>query len=156
MKRSFLTCIFFTIITSVATSSGAAPKVGIGAILGDPSGFTAKLLLNNTDALCFGIGPSGSDGFYLYLDYLRHFRGVFPLNELSLYLGAGAGLHHHDEKTKHHEEDEVSLEARLPVGISYMFHKVPVEVFLELAPALEIIPDIDFDIRGGIGARYFF
>ena len=26
----------------------------------------------------------------------------------------------------------------------------------ELAPALEIIPDVDFHLRAGIGARYYF
>ncbi len=31
--------------------------------------------------------------------------------------------------------------------------KTPLGIFLELAPALEIIPDIDSEIRGGLGLR---
>ncbi len=156
MKRFLLSAVFIIVCTSLTQSVEASSTFGIGFILGDPSGFTAKYFISGNDAIDAGIGPSGRDGFYLYVDYLRHFRTLFPVSELSLYVGAGIGLHEHDEESKHHEEDEVSLEARLPLGIAYTFRQVPIEVFLELAPALEFIPDIDFDLRGGLGARYYF
>lgn len=158
MRRLLYAVIFLIFVSLILlnNSSFAAHKVGIGVILGDPSGFTTKLFLTDSNAFDAGIGPSGDDGFYLYFDYLRIFRNLFPINELSLYLGAGVGLHHHDKETKHHDEDELSLEARLPIGIAYLFRQIPLEIFLEIAPALEIIPDIDFDLRGGLGARYYF
>ncbi|HOF14170.1 MAG TPA: hypothetical protein PLH80_11450 [Spirochaetota bacterium] len=34
--------------------------------------------------------------------------------------------------------------------------EVPIRIFFELVPALRIAPDVDFGIRGGLGARYFF
>lgn len=156
MKRFLIATSLIILTASFAHVEAASNTFGIGFILGDPSGFTAKYFISGNDAIDAGIGPSGRDGFYLYADYLRHFRNLFPVSELSFYLGAGIGLHQHDEASKHHEEDELSLEARLPLGIAYTFSKVPIEVFLELAPALEFIPDIDFDLRGGIGARYYF
>lgn len=156
MKRFLTAAVFIIASIACAQADAASNTFGIGFILGDPSGFTAKYFISGNDAIDAGIGPSGRDGFYLYADYLRHFRNVFPVSELSLYAGAGVGLHDHDEESKHHEEDEVSLEARLLLGIAYTFSQVPIEVFLELAPALEFIPDIDFDLRGGLGARYYF
>ncbi len=157
MKRLSIT-IFYIVIISLSTklSASSSHTFGIGFILGDPSGFTAKYFINGNNAIDAGIGPSGRDGFYLYADYLRHVHNLFPVTEISLYVGAGLGVHDHDEEHAHHEEDEVSLEARLPLGIAYTFRQVPIEVFLEIAPALEFIPDIDFDIRGGLGVRYFF
>ncbi len=156
MKRFLVSVVFIIAWASLTQFAEASNTFGIGFILGDPSGFTAKYFISGNDAIDAGIGPSGRDGFYLYADYLRHFRTLFPVSELSLYVGAGLGLHEHDEESKHHKEDEVSLEARLPLGIAYTFRQVPIEVFLELAPALECIPDIDFDLRGGLGARYYF
>ncbi len=44
----------------------------------------------------------------------------------------------------------------MPFGINYVFEPIPIEVFLEIVPALEIIPDVDFHLRAGIGARYYF
>lgn len=155
--KHFLGTIFIILLSGSFSQIVAAPNTfGIGFILGDPSGFTAKYFISGNDAMDAGIGPSGHDGFYLYADYLRHIRNLFPVGELTVYMGAGLGLHEHDEESKHHEEDELSLEARLPLGIAYTFRQVPIEVFIELAPALEFIPDIDFDLRGGIGARYYF
>ena len=155
MKKIFF--VTFTMLMCFSTQTFASSNsFGIGFILGDPSGFTAKFFISGNDAIDAGIGPSGRDGFYLYADYLRHFRNLFPVPELAVYVGAGAGLHEHDEESKHHEEDELSLEARPPLGIAYVFRQVPIEVFLELAPALELIPDIDFHLRGGLGARYYF
>jgi hypothetical protein len=156
MKRILFAVPFAVLMCVSAQAFAASNSFGIGFILGDPSGFTAKFFVSGNDAIDTGIGPSGRDGFYLYADYHRHFRNLFPVPELSVYVGAGAGLHEHDEESKHHEEGELSLEARLPLGIDYVFRQVPIEVFLELAPALEIIPDIDFHLRGGLGARYYF
>jgi len=154
----------FLVITAVGTmilmagTLYAAPKIGVGFILGDPSGLTAKAFLGDNDAVDIGVGPGARDGFYLYGDYLRHFGNVFPVPELALYLGFGAGLHNRDrdDRGRGDDDDENSLEARLPLGIEYTVRRVPLGVFLELAPALEVIPDFDFHLRGGLGVRYYF
>jgi hypothetical protein len=141
---------------------GAAPAqaektFGIGVILGDPSGLTGKVFLNENHALDFGLGDPLGKGFYLYGDYLLHFPGVFPPSEFSFYLGAGAGFHRWEKDNRGRGDDEENrLEARLPVGLEYMTQKVPLGLFVELAPALRISPDMEFEFRGGLGARYYF
>jgi hypothetical protein len=84
---------------------------------------------------------------------------VIPVPGLALYFGAGAGLHNRDrdDRSRHDDDDdENSLEARLPIGLEYTVRTVPLGIFIELAPALEVIPDFDFHLRGGIGVRYYF
>ena len=141
-----------------SSAAAAGGPFGAGVILGDPSGVTAKYFTGNNDALSGGIGAGYHNGFYIYVDYLRHFRGIIPLRGTTLYIGAGPGIHHHEnDNNKNRDDDDYnSLECRVPVGVEYTFTQVPIGCFLELVPALEIVPDIDFHIRGGIGFRYYF
>lgn len=152
MKNILLPCIF---VLMFATIASAANNIGAGFILGDPSGLTAKIFMGKSDAIDIGIGEAADD-LYIYADYLRHFLGVFPINELVFYLGVGAGFHDWEKDRKNDHEEENRIDVRIPVGLEYTFTKVPVGIFIELVPALRIIPDVDFDIRGGLGARYYF
>ncbi len=155
----FLSIFFLLVILSSGVSLSAAEgKLGAGFILGDPTGITGKYYVSSADALDFGLGASYGDGFYLYCDYLRHFPGVFPVRELALYLGGGGGFHHHDSDSdrNHHKDEYNSLECRVPLGVEYTLDKAPLGIFAEIVPALQVIPDIESDIRGGIGIRYYF
>ncbi len=158
MKR-FFTAISLVIIilSSSVMLSPAEKRIGAGFILGSPSGITGKLFLDKSNAVDVGLGVASGDGFYLYGDYLRHFSGVFPVDNLVLYFGIGPGYHRYERKNKRDENEvENRLEARLPIGLEYVVDKAPLGVFIELAPALRVSPDIDFDVRGGIGLRYYF
>ena len=50
----------------------------------------------------------------------------------------------------------MDLGVRFPVGIAYLFDGAPVDVFLEVVPTLNLIPDTDVDLDAAIGARYWF
>jgi hypothetical protein len=45
---------------------------------------------------------------------------------------------------------------RAPVGVSYIFDDLPIDIFAEIGPALDVTPDVKGEITGGIGARYWF
>jgi len=72
-----------------------------------------------------------------------------PEGKLPLYFGGGARI-----LFKRHEDDRFGL--RAPVGLAYMFDNVPVDIFAELAPTLDLAPGTRFSVYGGIGARYYF
>lgn len=130
---------------------------GAGFILGSPSGITGKMFFDTNNALDFGLGVVSGDDLYCYADYLKHFSGVFPLSDLALYIGLGPGYHRFEkEHKKRDDERENRFELRVPLGLEYTLRKIPLGIFLELAPALRVVPEIGFDIRGGIGVRYYF
>jgi hypothetical protein len=158
MKRVFTVISLIILILAASGSLKAADReFGFGFILGSPSGVTGKLFLNKSSAVDAGLGVAAGDGFYLYADYLMHFGGVFPVDNLDVYFGLGPGFHRYEKEHKRNEDEEENrLEARLPVGLEYFIDKVPLGVFVEIAPALRVLPDIDFDFRGGIGLRYYF
>jgi hypothetical protein len=55
-----------------------------------------------------------------------------------------------------HENDDSRLGVRFDVGLVWIPRNAPIDVFIELAPILDIIPETSFAMNGGIGVRYFF
>ena len=124
--------------------------LGAGIIIGEPTGLSGKTWLSSNDAIDAGVAWSISNGwFHIHADYLRHVFGLIPVEKgkLPLYFGIGAKIGF---------GNDVSLGARVPVGLAYLFDGTPLDVFIEIVPGLEIIPDTQFDMGGGIGVRYWF
>ena len=71
---------------------------------------------------------------HLHADYLFHVNNIFNATEnIALYYGPGARL-----------------------SLVWIPRNAPIDVFLEVAPLLDIIPETDFNFNGGIGVRFFF
>ncbi|MFA6091465.1 MAG: hypothetical protein WCU88_00825 [Elusimicrobiota bacterium] len=145
-KVLFFICMF---------AAGAGPlwaqktgDYGAGVILGNPTGGTAKLWLNENQALDAGLGFSTD--FALYGDYLWHGWKVLPQpaeGRLPVYLGLGAQI-----RTVSPEE----FGLRTVVGIAYWLPRNPVEIFFELAPVFRLTPGKSIGLDAGIGLRYYF
>ena len=128
-------------------------RFGIGAMVGDPTGFSMKYWLSEKNAVDLGAAWSFEDhgSFQLQSDFLTHRFDIFPVNygELPLYFGVGGRL-----KFPDHGETHVGV--RVPVGVSYFFPDVPIELFAEVAPIVDVTPSTQFCVNGGIGFRYYF
>ena len=89
---------------------------------------------------------------FIHIDYLYHFYNVFETPNIPLYLGVGGRI-----KLKNNEHNsDMRLGVRVPFGIAYQFSEVPVDVFLEIAPVLDLNPSTSGSINGAIGVRYYF
>jgi len=116
-----------------------------------------KYFINHQHAVDAGIGDAAGDGFYLYGDYLLHFPGIIPVERFTLYLGGGAAFHNFEKNRRHEDDvDENRIEARMPVGVEFETPEIPLGIFLEIVPAMRLSPDVDFELRAGLGMRYFF
>ncbi len=143
--------IFSTIVLLLSSLplAVAAPKLGIGIMLGQPTGLSAKLWLDQTSAIdaaaAWSFLPSGS--VYVHGDYLYHIYHLFPIKEGSLpvYMGIGGSAILQSAPT---------IGLRFPVGIEYLFPKVPLDLFLEIGFGLTLYPATQFQGGGGIGIRY--
>lgn len=123
---------------------------GLGLIVGEPTGFSAKMWLGSNTAIDAGLAWSlTEDKFHLHADYLIHSFELIPVEygQLPLYFGVGANLGF---------GKDMWIGARVPLGLAYLFEDVPIDVFLEVAPGLALLPDLDFTMGGGIGCRYWF
>lgn len=152
--------------TAIATNNSSRPtaisstysgRFGAGIILGEPTGASLKYWLNDRLAIDGAIGASfhddGDDDSSLYLhgDLLYHNFDLIPVSKgrLPVYIGGGALVRFRDD-----EDNQVGV--RIPVGLSYMFDNAPVDIFAEIAPTIDVAPDVRGEITGGIGIRFWF
>ena len=123
-----------------------------GIILGEPSGFSGKIWTTWNAAVDFGLAWSFSDGghFHIHADYLFHNFDFFDVEEgsLPIYVGIGGRLRL--------EEDDPRAGIRIPVGVEYIFEGHRVSLFLEIAPIVDIAPDTEANVNGGVGVRFIF
>ena len=128
-------------------------NLGLGVILGEPTGISAKFWTSNSTALCFAAGWSleGTEFLHLQGDFILHKFNMIPVEKgsLPLYFGIGGRF-----LIREGLDDMIGV--RVPAGLDYMFEDAPIDIFLEIVPVMNLIPDTDFDIAGGIGIRYFF
>lgn len=150
MKKSitlFLLGICFFPFTLDAQDSG----LGLGVILGEPSGVSIKTWVGSREAFDVAIAWSfeGEGAFHIHADYLFHNFRLFHIQKgnLVLYYGIGARV-----KTV----DKTQVGIRIPLGLSYLFGKDPVEIFFELGPILNVTPSTVFRMTTGVGVRYYF
>ena len=147
--------IFFALLVLLASNALASEdkNLGLGIILGEPTGITGKYIIDEDSAIDAGAGwkTSGTDKFHIYGDYLYHLNDIFDVSKGELPLFFGAGIRYVS-----HEDDDDELGIRLPIGLEYIFQNLPIRVFGELVPVLDLTPDTEFDVEGGVGIRYFF
>lgn len=131
-----------------------AGRFGAGIILGEPTGASLKYFFNDTMAIDGALGWSSHDDTELYLhsDVLWHNFDLIPVSQgrLPVYFGVGGLVRVRDNN----RDNEAGI--RVPVGLSYMFDNAPVDIFVEIAPALDLTPGTRGEIEGGVGIRYWF
>jgi hypothetical protein len=129
-------------------------KFGIGVILGEPIGASAKYFFNDTLAIDGAAGWSDHDNtdLYVHSDVLWHKYDLIPVpsGRLPVYIGVGALVRFRN----HNEDNEVGV--RVPIGLSYIFENAPVDIFAEIGPAIDVSPDVKGEITGGVGVRVWF
>jgi hypothetical protein len=151
IKRAVLMILAILVFSGSAMAERGS--FGLGVIVGEPTGITAKYFLDNHNAIDGGFGWSlNSDhDFHLYADYLYHVYFLTDVGEgeLPLYFGVGGRFVYRDDK-----DNQAGI--RVPVGLNYILASAPIGFFAEIVPILDLAPDVDLDLEGGVGFRYYF
>jgi len=153
MKRfTVLLFVISVILSGMQASAAEHSGFGAGIIIGDPTGISLKY-----DKFAAGIAWSLDDYFHIHCDYW--FYQADLVKQLNWFVGGGVKFKAFDDhdNSRNHDSDDHSfgVGVRVPVGLQYFI--VPrVEVFGEIVPGIYLFPDTDFDLDGGIGARYYF
>lgn len=150
MLKSKIVTIFFLLIF-VSISNAQSNGIGLGLIVGEPTGISGKFWTGSTTAFDAGLAWSFIDegAFHIHGDYIFHNMRLISVPEgtLPFYYGIGARI-----KTA----NDTKLGVRVPIGLAYLFSNAPIDIFLEVVPILDLTPKTDFSINAAIGARYFF
>lgn len=124
-------------------------KFGLGIILGEPTGISAKLWITGTTAIDGAVAWSfaNESAFHIHADFLIHNFGVFD-KVVILYYGIGGRIKF--------RKDETRLGVRIPVGVAYDIPSTSIDLFLEIVPLLNLNPSTSFTLNGAIGGRFHF
>lgn len=160
-KRIFLIVLVVVLLSGFTPVRGG--DLGLGIIIGEPTGLSSKLWLSPKSAVDGGLAWSfeGHGSLYLHLDYLRHDFNLIHVDKgkLPLYYGIGGRLLFLEGSRwwrDPHVSHEFHFGLRIPVGLEYILSGNKVGLFLEIAPVLDLTPSTELDVNGGIGIRYFF
>lgn len=126
-------------------------RAGVGIIIGEPTGISAKIWRENNISFDAAAAWSVGDNDFLdfHIDYLFHKYDVINYEEgtFPVYFGIGG-------KVILKDESEIGI--RFPLGIEYIFDDIPLDIFIEIAPILNVLPGTSFRFNGAIGVRYLF
>ena len=162
MKKMTTLLTLILVITIGNDIQAQSRKFGLGVIIGEPTGLSAKLWLSHTNALAFGLGWSiegyrvnGFDEEYnnvtrthIHVDYLWHSYSAIN-SQFPLYYGIGGRINTGPEYSG-------TFAVRGVIGIEWLPHSAPLDVFIEFIPSLQLINSTGLGLDAGIGARYFF
>ena len=164
MRNSWCTIIAFSLFLTVQYCVAQDTGIGLGVILGEPTGISAKLWTSSVNAFDFGLGRSwGGDriskykGYYdggsrvhFHLDYLWHsFDAIHSSERFPLYYGFGGRINSGAGY-------DGSVAVRGVFGIAWLPYSTSIDIFLELVPSLQLTSSTGFGMDAGVGARYFF
>ncbi|MGA8263596.1 MAG: hypothetical protein WB779_04060 [Ignavibacteriaceae bacterium] len=163
--KNFLLCaivlsLMFILVKSISAQDHG---FGMGLILGEPTGVSAKLWTSKVNAFDFGLGVSvGGDRIkykgnyndgsriHFHMDYLWHsFDAIRSTEKFPLYYGFGGRFNTSGGY-------DASFGIRGVIGIAWFPHSTPIDVFLELVPVFQVTPLTGLGIDAGLGIRYFF
>jgi hypothetical protein len=154
--------------TASATEVGRSRNLGLGFAFGSPTSLVGKYFVGADNALDFGFGfwsygwrcsgprdePYCNDGrafdlVTLNADYLWQDQIV---------AGSGANLDWHiGVGGRVWLGGDFAAAVRMPLGVDLTFRKPDfLEVFLEIAPAMYVVPGLDLDIEAFLGVRFYF
>ncbi|MDE2142251.1 MAG: hypothetical protein KGL74_12500 [Elusimicrobia bacterium] len=138
----------FILGAAVRASAAGVRDVGVGIILGEPIGGTAKFWLDDRFALDAGAGFSdGNAGFWG--DALWHDWTLLPQpkdGRLAAYAGGGPQVR---------TGVDARFGIRAVVGAAYRPSKQPLEFFLEAGPLFRLTQGGGVDAVGGVGVRLY-
>jgi len=126
----------------------ANKHIGLGLELGEPVGFTGKVFIAPDRAIDFGVGDLGvyhpyyvgGSGLHLYVDHLWHpVAAHADAFELPLYIGVGLRFWNADYACDQFGNCLVTqlYGLRVPIGISFDFNRVPLDIFIQAVPTLD-------------------
>jgi hypothetical protein len=154
--------IIAVLIGLISASTLAQDKLGIGLIVGEPTGLSVKYWLDEEHAIDGAAAWSfwDGDGFQLHADYLWHNCDLLDEpggldGKLPVYFGVGARLKFRDDNGRRDDDGDTTFGIRVPVGISYLFDGKPFDLFAEIAPILDLTPDVELNFSIAVGMRFY-
>ncbi|MFC1692591.1 hypothetical protein ACFL1R_03700 [Candidatus Latescibacterota bacterium] len=145
--------ICLTLMSPISQSN--ENRFGLGVITGEPTGISWKKWIDNDSAYDAAAAWSFTEqaSIHIHADWLKHNwkflkqKTDITSGELPLYYGVGGRVK---------IEDDSSIGIRFVIGVSYIVENEPFDVFCEIAPIVDVIPETKLGGNIGLGVRIWF
>jgi hypothetical protein len=150
MKRALFifTILLFVSFSYAATSTPS--HIGLGFYFGQPTGISIGWYLSDHQVLngVVGWAFNNKNGILsLSADYTYRWNVASSPGKLFLYAGIGVSARIGSDS---------DLGLRIPLGIAFFTPEIPLELLLEIAPGMRLIPATTGNVEGGLGIRWKF
>jgi hypothetical protein len=142
--RIWVVCVLLSLSGGFASATERVQHPegwGLGLMLGEPIGLTAKYWLGGANAIDLGVG--GGPGFRIHADYDWGLAQVLEKKTdltLDLYLGVGGAVAFASGFCGYYGDrfcqDRVFGGVRVPFGLDFRLRRAPFNFGLELAPGM--------------------
>ena len=147
----FLYCFILSIIFGYSSVLARPPSLGIGAVIGRPQGLVLQVPIVNRAAFNMSLYYDlSSPRIDVHLDQI--FVQARPVLHIFYpYFGFGGRVRFQDHRKPN---NDAGFTGRIPLGLE--LGDAQLRGFIELAPALEILPALKLHIHAALGLRYHF
>jgi hypothetical protein len=137
--------------------------LGVGGMIGDPSGLSLKLRLARVFAIDAGVGFGRFNGGHLHvhMDFLWAAPLLnAPRAEMFFHFGVGPKIalwrDSNPPGNAFDDEGNTWVGVRVPLGLTWEFTRRRLDIFIECAPGFWVFRDLYFTLDASAGARFWF
>ena len=135
--------------------------IGVGIILGEPTGVCAKLYLKDDQAVQIALGSAFiTGGLQAHADYVFHPWILQDKESFVLPVYLGPGVRFIDYSSTSTKSSHTAIGLRAVAGLLFDFKNVPLDAFIEIAGVFEYDfgpgKGVGATLNGGGGVRYYF
>lgn len=155
-KYNLLFPLFCGFILLASFNTLHAQNVGVGFQAGDPTGLNLHFRGTKPMRLDFLFAWDFSDrdrNFFFVNVHGLFFKPLSTSPKFNFYYGPG-GYVGVRERNRRDKDDETVVGLSGNFGLNVEIDRF--DIFIQLTPRLDLVPDTNFDMGGGIGARFFF
>ena len=151
-----------TLLLGAANTAVPQGRVGVGVIVGEPTGIAWTYRISEAHSLSGGFGTSPYDRYRFHADYLWNTR-PFTEQKLGVHYGVGGvvGLGPRryvivDGQPRYYiPEGDPGFGIRGVAGLNYAIPDTPLDVFLEAGPLVVLVPGYGMGVDVGLGMRVY-
>lgn len=135
--------------------------IGVGLILGEPTGICAKIYLQDDQAVQLAVGSAFlGGGLQLHGDYVFHPWILQDRDSFVLPVYFGPGVRAVQYNAGRGADSHFAIGVRGVIGMLFDFKDVPLDVFVEVAGVFEYdfkdSEGFEVALNAGAGVRYYF
>jgi hypothetical protein len=143
-RALFAGLILLPCAIALAADGRTPSEFGLGLIVGEPSGLNAQIFWGPKSAVDITAAWSWNDWFMTMADFqIYDYIGDAP-REWRWWYGLGGYL-------ALPENQDGTLGIRVPLGIQYHVPHSQIDLWVEAAPALQVVPDTEAEFHAGLG-----